>query len=173
MAVPPILPDIEIEKAWITAFGTIAAAFIVAVVGTIGAALVTRRFSRERDRQDRESQWRSHAIEITKLDAQRLMAASNSATDGPLEPFILTFLANYRDLTELGTRSPKDLYLKILADRIEVPDPAPSKVSAGIVACSGEAGDHPRIYLTVGAGETVRCPYCSKEFLGVGASPKP
>lgn len=97
------------------AVGTLIAALIVGVCG----ALIARRHSRERDRQDRESQWRTHAIELTKLDLERKL--KTSAPDGSvrLRPSILDFIANYRDLQELGARSPRDLYILIEEQRIQ------------------------------------------------------
>jgi hypothetical protein len=49
------------------AIGTIVAALIVGIAGS----LISRRYARQRDKQDKESQWRQHAIELTKLDLQR------------------------------------------------------------------------------------------------------
>jgi hypothetical protein len=117
---PAATPSNGLSKEWISFAATLLAALIVSMVGTIGAALITKRLQQARDLQDRESQWRSHAIELTKLDAERLMKR-REVTREPLEPFILTFLANYRDLSELGQYSPKELYLKILRDRITPP----------------------------------------------------
>jgi hypothetical protein len=123
MAAPAnVSPAVEIATAWITFAGTVAAAIVVSLVGTVAAAWIAGRVQRERDRQDKESQWRSHAIELTKLDADRLMKRGEVTGQPPL-PLILTFLANYRDLSELGTLSPAALYEKILKDRISRPEP--------------------------------------------------
>ncbi|MGH7023443.1 MAG: hypothetical protein ACREEB_07615 [Caulobacteraceae bacterium] len=113
-------PAVQAAVAWIGAGGAVAAAVVAAIVGTIGATLVTRSFQRERDRQDKESQWRSHAIELTKLDADRLMKRGEQTSE-PVRPFILTFLANYRDLSELGELTPAALYEKIRKQRINTP----------------------------------------------------
>ena len=114
---------LKLAASIVTAFATVAAAFIIAVAG----GLITAYYRRKRDHQDREAQWRDHAIELTKLDLERKL--KQRAADGeeaadrrPLRPSILDFLANYRDLQELGRRTPKDLYLKIISDRISPTD---------------------------------------------------
>lgn len=109
----------EVVAALVQGSGTVLAALIVGVAG----ALIGGRYSRERDRQDRESQWRQHAIELTKLDVERKLKNHRPHADPPLRPPILDFLANYRDLQELGNSSPKVLYLKIEQDRIKRPQP--------------------------------------------------
>jgi hypothetical protein len=98
----------------IEGFATVLAAVIVGVFG----AMVGRRYARERDRQDKESQWRSHAIELTKLDLERKLRSRSLDATEPLRPGILDFLANYRDLQELGKSSPAELYERIKASRI-------------------------------------------------------
>jgi hypothetical protein len=103
----------ELLKTLAGPFATVIAALVAAIVGT----LLARRFSAKRDAQDRESQWRSHAVELTKLDLQRKLAVRDG-TDARPRPSILDFLANYRDLQELGTKTPKDLYLEIEKNRI-------------------------------------------------------
>lgn len=100
-----------ILAALVNCSGSIIAALIVGVAG----ALISTRYSRERDKQDKESQWRQHAIELTKLDLERKLKANIKQ---PLRPSILDFLANYRDLQELGKYSPKELYLIIEEKRI-------------------------------------------------------
>jgi hypothetical protein len=102
----------EVIAAIITASGTLASALIVGIAGS----LISKMFARERDKQDKESQWRNHAIELTKLDMQRKIA-TNKNTE-PLRPSILDFLANYRDLKELDEKTPGDLYTIILDKRI-------------------------------------------------------
>jgi hypothetical protein len=102
--------------ALIQAIGTIVGAVVVGIAGT----LLTRWFAKARDRQDRESQWRTHAVELTKLDIQRKIETWKEGDPRP-RPAILDFLANYRDLQELGGKTPADLYLKIKEDRITVP----------------------------------------------------
>lgn len=105
--------DEKIIAAIITGFATLASALIVGIAGT----LITRIYGKQRDRQDKESQWRDHAIELTKLDLQR--KTLNNKNSEPLRPSILDFLANYRDLKELDKESPGDLYKKIWTKRIK------------------------------------------------------
>ena len=100
--------------------------------GAIGAAIVTALMSKlivtpflsARDRQDKEAEWRKHAIELTKL-AVDIKLKTQTSDGNPIRPPILDFLANYRDLQELGTKSPKELYLKIRKDRISQPPEKP------------------------------------------------
>jgi hypothetical protein len=116
------------------AAGAITAAFISSVV----TKFIVTPFLSARDQLDRESEWRRHALELTKLDLERKLKAQESkaqASGGttPLRPSILDFLANYRDLQELGKRkkffsrskpvTPGELYMKIKAQRI-IPAPA-------------------------------------------------
>ena len=91
---------------------TIFAAIIVGIAG----ALISSFFSRAKDRQEKESQWRSHAIELAKLDMERQLATRKP--NESIRPSILDFLANYRDLKELDYMSAKELYLKIEANEI-------------------------------------------------------
>jgi len=98
----------------IQALGTIGAALIVGIAG----GLISRHYARERDKQDKESQWRQHAIELTKLDLERKLRSQSPNGSRPLRPSILDFLANYRDLQELGNSTPRELYEKILKERI-------------------------------------------------------
>ena len=107
--------DAELLRNIIGPAATIASALIVSVAG----GLIARSHSRERDRQDRESQWRQHAIELTKLELARKQQALSDDDSRALRPSILDFLANYRDLQELGERSPAQLYREILEKRIE------------------------------------------------------
>ena len=100
----------------IQAFSTLCAAVVIGIAG----ALITSHYTRERDRQDKESQWRQHAIELAKLDLTR-KTFSPTPRPHPLRPSILDFLANYRDLKELDYRTPKDLYLLIEDQRISTP----------------------------------------------------
>lgn len=102
----------------ISATATILAALIVGIAG----AMIGQRYARERDRQDKESQWRQHAIELTKLDLERKIKTWPEEKKEHLRPTILDFLANYRDLQQLGEMSPKELYLKIIEDRIQSVD---------------------------------------------------
>src|SRR2546425_4133240 len=108
-----LLAQPQVLAGLITAAGTILGALIVGIAGTY----ISRRYTRARDLQDRESQWRSHAIELTKLEVQRKLACRSTEDPRP-RPAILDFLANYRDLQELGTRSPKELYETIVTARI-------------------------------------------------------
>ena len=111
----PWWADPDLLKAIIPAVGTVVAAVIVAVAGT----LLSRFFARQRDKQDKEAQWRDHAIELAKLDLQRKLESSVPANPPKqVRPSILDFLANYRDLKELDTLSPKELYLKIEEKRM-------------------------------------------------------
>jgi len=98
------------------AFGAILSALITVVLGRI--------FLSARDKQDREAEWRKHAIELTKLELERKLKSGRDLKENPLRPTILDFLANYRDLQELGMKSPSDLYKKILSDRISNHKPA-------------------------------------------------
>jgi hypothetical protein len=104
----------DVVSSLITGAATLFAAVIVGVFG----AFIGAWFSRHRDSQDRESQWRSHAVELTKLDLERKLKTRDPNDRKPLRPSILDFLANYRDLQELGELSPKDLYLRIQKSRV-------------------------------------------------------
>ncbi|GJL55981.1 MAG: hypothetical protein NPIRA02_31130 [Nitrospirales bacterium] len=97
----------------IKAFATIAATLIAGITGI----MLSRSYLSERDKQDKESQWRQHAIELTKLDVERKLKTQSNNTSIP-RPSILDFLANYRSLQELGEMSPRELYDKILESRI-------------------------------------------------------
>ena len=111
----------SIDPGWIgstiQAAGTLLAALVVAIAG----GWITGHYSRERDRQDKESQWRAHAIELTKLDLERKLRTMTPGKSSSIRPSILDFLANYRDLKELGARSPKELYTIIEKERISSP----------------------------------------------------
>lgn len=95
---------------------------VAALVGIVLTAFLGKIWAASwlsaRDRQDREAEWRRHALELSKLDLQRKIAMNAFNADKPLRPSILDFLANYRDLQELGQRTPKELYLKIDSTRI-------------------------------------------------------
>lgn len=99
----------------IEAGGTVAAAIIVAVAG----GLISNLYNRERDRQQKEAQWREHALELTKLDLQRKLSPRGTSATKPIRPSVLDFLANYRDLTELDRTPPGELYAKILKGRLK------------------------------------------------------
>jgi hypothetical protein len=126
-----LLAQPQVLAGLITAGGTILGALIVGIAGTI----ISRRYTRARDLQDRESQWRSHAIELTKLEIQRKLAC-RSADDPRPRPAILDFLANYRDLQELGSKTPRELYETIETNRIsdtrEKPDTLVAKKTKNV-----------------------------------------
>jgi hypothetical protein len=105
----------EVQQGIVEAAGTIVAALIVGVAG----GLIGSRYTRERDRQDKESQWRDHAIELTKLDLERKLNTWPAESLQHVRPSIQDFLANYRDLKELDTLTPAELYAKIETDRIQ------------------------------------------------------
>ena len=96
--------------------GAIGAIIAALISGVVGKYVVTPLLS-GRDKQDREVEWRKHAIELTKLDLERKLRSGRDFAKYPLRPAILDFLANYRDLQELGIRTPKELYSIILKDR--------------------------------------------------------
>jgi hypothetical protein len=93
-------------------------AILSAIVTTIVGKFFVSPFLGARDRQDREVEWRKHAIELTKLDLERKLRTRNTSDTTPLRPSILDFLANYRDLQELGAKTPKELYQAIKTKRI-------------------------------------------------------
>src|SRR5690348_15340168 len=91
-----------------------ALAAIAAIAGATGAvisAIITGIAAKfivgARDRQDKEVEWRKHAIELTKLDLERKLKTRDPSDTTRLRPSILDFLANYRDLQELGEKSPR------------------------------------------------------------------
>lgn len=100
---------------------TLTGIVIAAVIGRIWAA----SWLSARDRQDREAEWRKHALELTKLDLERKIAMKLFGPSNPLRPSILDFLANYRDLQELGSSTPAQLYQKIDTTRITKTSPSP------------------------------------------------
>ena len=102
----------------VTAIATLLGAVIIGIFGKV----IAGRFLTARDKQDKEAEWRNHAIELTKLDFERKIKARRDDDTSPMRPCILDFLANYRDLQELGEETPKDLYTKIIESRIKTPD---------------------------------------------------
>jgi hypothetical protein len=122
----------KLSPATLATLGTVLAA-LAAATGAIAAAVVTgilgkiivSPFLSARDRQDREAEWRKHALELTKLDLERKLRTRGAGDTSRIRPSILDFLANYRDLQELGTKTPKDLYIDILDRRI-TSTPAPA-----------------------------------------------
>ncbi len=110
---------------------------IAAIAGAIGAVLaalasvllgklLVTPFLGARDKQDREAEWRNHALELTKLDQERKLKSGRDFVANPLRPSVLDFLANYRDLQELGKKSPKELYVLIVERRMKAPTKAQS-----------------------------------------------
>ncbi|MDX0177374.1 hypothetical protein [Sinorhizobium meliloti] len=102
-------------------------AIIAAVITAIISKLIVTPFLGARDRQDKETEWRKHAIELTKLDLERKLKTRSPTDTNPIRPSILDFLANYRDLQELGDKSPKALYAKIKSDRVRAPNAVPPR----------------------------------------------
>ena len=116
----------EVVAALIQAAGTLLSAVVIGVFG----GLISKRYARLRDQQDKESQWRTHAAELTKLEIQRKLGTRQPGDTKPMRPSILDFLANYRDLKELDKLSPRELYLRIEESRIE-PEAKPTRGEAG------------------------------------------
>ncbi len=106
--------------ALITAAGTVVAAVLIGVCG----GLITSWYNRQKDRQEKELQYRSHAIELAKLDHERKLKLFEKDPDTRMRPGILDFLANYRDLKELDSCTPAQLYAKIKQQRIATSAPA-------------------------------------------------
>lgn len=113
-----ILASSEQMKNLITALGVIIAAIVAGIFGTV----ISKAYLSRRDQQDREAQWRSHALELTKLDLERKLRTRQPDDKTPIRPSILDFLANYRDLQELGNITPGELYQRILDKRISQPN---------------------------------------------------
>ncbi|OSI71591.1 MULTISPECIES: hypothetical protein [Bradyrhizobium] len=107
------------KLAGVTAF----AGATATVVGAIITGIAAKFFVGARDKQDREVEWRKHAIELTKLDLDRKLKTRSPTETQPIRPSILDFLANYRDLQDLDKASPRDLYVTIKAKRIKKKSP--------------------------------------------------
>ncbi|WP_353646287.1 hypothetical protein [Mesorhizobium sp. WSM2239] len=107
-----------------TALAGAIGAIVASVITAIVARFVVTPFLGARDKQDREVEWRKHAIELTKLDLDRKLKAPTRMDVKPVRPSILDFLANYRDLQELGQKSPKELYKTIIERRVSAPEGA-------------------------------------------------
>jgi hypothetical protein len=143
---------VEVLKVAIAALGPIIAALIVGIAGVlITSHYASKREQTERsalnDRHakdlvaierrhdlDKESEWRAHAVELTKLEFQRKLDAWKEnpvKPKPPLRPIILDFLAIYRDLQELDKASPKELYKKISESRITRRPSASAPVASG------------------------------------------
>ena len=120
------LQDVLQELAKLSPGALAAVAAIAGACGAVAAAIITgiiakffvTPFLGARDRQDKEVEWRKHAIELTKLDLERKIKTRQPIDMRPLRPSILDFLANYRDLRELDNASPRDLYTAIEKMRI-------------------------------------------------------
>lgn len=104
----------------IQALGTIGAAVIVWIAGSV----ITKRQNENRNAQDREAQYRTHAVELTKLEAARKLKRYELNPTAQTYPrtSILDFLANYRDLKQLDYKDPGVLYIEIPEKRTEQPD---------------------------------------------------
>ena len=117
------------------------AAVVGAVVGPIISAILSKLFLGARDKQDRETEWRKHTVELTKLDLERKLGCRLPNDTTPMRPVVLDFLANYRDLSELGKLTPGkkltpgELYEKIKTDRIKLPSvlPLPPTDQVGLI----------------------------------------
>jgi hypothetical protein len=113
----------------IAAFGGATGAILAAFISGLLGKLVVTPFLGARDKQDREVEWRKHALELTKLELERKLRSGRDFNAHPLRPSILDFLANYRDLQELSKKTPAVLYEEIVKNRIkaapqEAPKPA-------------------------------------------------
>ncbi len=55
-----------------------------------------------------------------------------------------------------------------------LPPPETIAVDSTTVACDGGGGalGHPTVYLTMGAGDTVECPYCDRKYVLKPGSPR-
>ena len=109
-----------LKPATVDLVGTVIAAVAtlvgIALTAVLGKVLSSAWLS-ARDRLDKETEWRSHAIELTKLDVQKKIERFKIDPSIQLRPSILDFLAIYRDLQELGSQSPKELYIQIIENR--------------------------------------------------------
>lgn len=121
--------------------GAVGAILAALLTGLLGKLVVTP-FLGARDKQDREVEWRKHALELTKLDLERKLKSGQDFKTNPLRPSVLDFLANYRDLQELGKKSPAVLYTDIVEKRIKPMAPEPAKgASMEPKASNDENGD--------------------------------
>ena len=100
------------------ASGAVISAIVTAIIGKV----IVSPFLSARDQQDREVEWRKHAVELTKLDLERKLRVRQASDTTRIRPSILDFLANYRDLQELGQKSPRELYQIIQTKRIASAD---------------------------------------------------
>lgn len=99
--------------------GAIIAALIVGLLG----GLITFGYNVHRTRQDRESQWRNHAIELTKLDLQRKLSSRTVVTNLPIQPSIHDFLNNYRQLKKLDSMTVEAVYNEIVTKHTDTNPP--------------------------------------------------
>jgi hypothetical protein len=119
-----VLTDLAAHPMAITAVAALAGAvgaIVAALITVVLGKLLVTPFLGARDKQDREVEWRKHAIELTKLDLERKLHSGTDVRAKPLRPCILDFLANYRDLQELGQKTPTALYQEIIDKRIPKP----------------------------------------------------
>jgi hypothetical protein len=121
----------KLDSPKLAAVTALAGATGAVIVGVI-TGVVTKFVVGARDRQDREVEWRKHAIELTKLDLDRKLKTRSPTDTRPMRPSILDFLANYRDLQDLDKASPRDLYVTIQAMRIKKQTPNASEPSLKI-----------------------------------------
>lgn len=103
----------------IAAFAGATGAILAALITGLLGKLVVTPFLGAKDKQDREVEWRKHALELTKLELERKLRSGRDFKAHPLRPSILDFLANYRDLQELGKKMPAVLYEEIVKNRIK------------------------------------------------------
>lgn len=115
----------ESELKAIAALAQAAATIGSAIIVGIAGVLITGIFNRRRDQEQREAWWRGHALELTKLDLERALKTRSPRSAEPLRPGVLDFLANYRDLQQLGELTPAELYTRIREKRINEPDDVP------------------------------------------------
>lgn len=126
-----------IQLAVVSALSVSVATIVSTLLTLIIGKLVVTPFLSARDKQDRESEWRKHAIELTKMDLERKLKSGRNFSLNPLRPSVLDFLANYRDLQELGKKSPKDLYEDIRSKRIS------SQLPPKMISCVFSMSDRP------------------------------
>ncbi|WPJ96357.1 hypothetical protein SH580_01405 [Coraliomargarita algicola] len=102
------------------AVGTIASAIIIGVIAT----RLQRKYQKEKDRQDRDAQWRQFAIDLTRLELERKIEVykADKGSSKEIRTVIDDFLAFYRDLNELGptgngSKTVRELYIDIMVRR--------------------------------------------------------
>jgi hypothetical protein len=107
----------KLPQGTVSAIATMSGA-IGAIISCIITIIIGKVLLSARDKQDKEVEYRKHAIELTKMDLERKLRTIQNKPKLPLRPSILDFLANYRDLQELNRTNVKELYLKIEEKRI-------------------------------------------------------